>query len=72
MPFVAGGGWCDDMLQQLKPSHATGGPTNPAVVELGGNMPFPKQGDIEVPLLKALAESGGSAEPQDLYPRVAA
>jgi restriction system protein len=35
-------------------------------------MPFPKQGDIEVPLLKALAESGGSAKPQDLYPKVAA
>lgn len=35
-------------------------------------MPFPKQGDIEVPLLKALAESGGSAKPRDIYPKVAA
>ena len=34
-------------------------------------MPFPKQGDIDVPLLKALAESGGSAKPRDIYPRVA-
>ena len=25
-------------------------------------MPFPKQGDIEVPLLKVLAESGGRAK----------
>lgn len=35
-------------------------------------MPFPKQGDIEIPLLKVLAESGGSAKPRDLYPKVAA
>lgn len=35
-------------------------------------MPFPKQGDIEVPLLKVLAESGGSAKPRDIYPKVAA
>ena len=35
-------------------------------------MPFPKQGDIEIPLLKVLAESGGSAKPRDIYPKVAA
>ena len=35
-------------------------------------MPFPKQGDIEVPLLKVLAECGGSAKPRDVYPKVAA
>jgi len=35
-------------------------------------MPFPKQGDIEVPLLQELAASGGSAKPRDLYSKVAA
>jgi restriction system protein len=35
-------------------------------------MPFPKQGDIEVPLLQVLAESGGSAKPRDICPKVAA
>lgn len=34
-------------------------------------MPFPKQGDIEIPLLKVLAESGGGAKPRDIYPKVA-
>jgi restriction endonuclease Mrr len=35
-------------------------------------MPFPKQGDVEIPLLKVLADAGGSAKPRDVYPRVAA
>jgi restriction system protein len=35
-------------------------------------MPIPKQADVEIPLLRALAEAGGSAKPKDLYPRVAA
>lgn len=35
-------------------------------------MPIPKQSDVELPLLRALAEAGGSARPRDLYPRVAA
>lgn len=34
-------------------------------------MPFPKQSDVELPLLRALLEIGGSARPKDLYPRVA-
>jgi HJR/Mrr/RecB family endonuclease len=34
-------------------------------------MPFPKQGDVEIPLLKVLADAGGSAKPRDVYPRVA-
>ena len=35
-------------------------------------MSFPKQHDIELPLLKALDVLGGSAEPKDVYPIVAA
>jgi restriction system protein len=35
-------------------------------------MPFPKQGDVEIPLLKVLADAGGSAKPRDIYPRIAA
>jgi restriction system protein len=35
-------------------------------------MPFPKQGDVEIPLLKVLADAGGSAKPRDIYPQVAA
>ena len=35
-------------------------------------MPFPSQGEIELPLLRALAECGGSARPRDVYPKVAA
>ena len=35
-------------------------------------MAFPKQSDVEVPLLRSLLESGGSAKPRELYPRVAA
>ena len=34
-------------------------------------MPFPRQSEVELPLLKVLAELGGSAKPQDTYPRVA-
>lgn len=34
-------------------------------------MPFPPQRDIEDPLLRVLADIGGSAKPQDVYPRVA-
>jgi restriction system protein len=34
-------------------------------------MPFPKQSDVEVPLLRVLIESGGSAKPQAVYPKVA-
>ena len=34
-------------------------------------MAFPKQGDVEVPLLRSVLESGGSARPSDLYPKVA-
>ena len=35
-------------------------------------MSFPSQGEIEVPLLRALVECGGSAKPRVLYPKVAA
>jgi restriction system protein len=35
-------------------------------------MSFPSQGEIEIPLLRALAECGGSAKPRALYPKVAA
>jgi len=31
---------------------------------------FPKQGEIELPLLKAIRELGGSASPKDVYPVV--
>ena len=34
-------------------------------------MPFPKQRDVEVPLLKALQELGGQGAPQAVYPLVA-
>ncbi len=34
-------------------------------------MPFPKQAEIEVPLLEALVELGGEARPRDIYPLVA-
>lgn len=34
-------------------------------------MAFPKQSDVEVPLLKVLADSGGSSKPRDVYPRLA-
>ena len=35
-------------------------------------MPFPKQKDIELPLLQVLHDVGGTAKPRDIYPRVAA
>ena len=35
-------------------------------------MAFPKQSDVELPLLKVLSQSGGSAKPRDVYSRVAA
>lgn len=34
-------------------------------------MPFPKQAEIEAPLLEALVELGGEGRPRDIYPRVA-
>jgi restriction system protein len=35
-------------------------------------LPFPKQKDIEIPLLAALDQLGGEAKPRDVYPIVAA
>src|SRR5436853_360719 len=35
-------------------------------------MSFPKQSEIELPLLKTLQELGGKAEPKELYQRLAA
>jgi len=32
---------------------------------------FPKQSEIELPLLKVLHELGGKSEPKELYPRLA-
>ena len=34
-------------------------------------MPFPRQAEIELPLLEVLAELGGEAKPRDVYPLVA-
>ncbi len=34
-------------------------------------MSFPKQSEIELPLLKLLHELGGKAQPKELYPRIA-
>jgi restriction system protein len=34
-------------------------------------VPFPKQAEIEVPLLQALVELGGEGRPRDIYPLVA-
>ena len=34
-------------------------------------MAFPKQSEVERPLLQILHELGGSAKPRDVYPRVA-
>jgi hypothetical protein len=34
-------------------------------------MSFPKQSEIELPLLKTLQKLGGKAEPKELYPRLA-
>jgi restriction system protein len=33
-------------------------------------MSYPKQSEIELPLLKVLLELGGKAEPKDVYPRL--
>ena len=35
-------------------------------------MAFPKQSDVELPLLRTLLEDGGSAKPREIYPKVAA
>jgi restriction system protein len=35
-------------------------------------MSFPKQSEIELPLLKTLHELGGKAEPKEIYPKIAA
>jgi restriction system protein len=34
-------------------------------------MAYPKQSEVELPLLQVLAELGGAAEPKDIYSRVA-
>jgi len=34
-------------------------------------VPFPKQAEIEVPLLQELLEVGGEARPREVYPFVA-
>src|ERR1700726_2077453 len=34
-------------------------------------MAYPKQSEVELPLLKVLEESGGAAEPKDIYAKVA-
>jgi len=34
-------------------------------------MPFPKQRDLEIPLLRAIQQAGGAAQPRDLYPKLA-
>src|SRR5438874_6262397 len=34
-------------------------------------MSFPKQSEIELPLLKLLQQLGGKAEPKELYPTIA-
>jgi hypothetical protein len=34
-------------------------------------MSFPKQSEIELPLLRTLQELGGKAEPKELYPKLA-
>jgi restriction system protein len=34
-------------------------------------MAFPSQGEVEVPLLRAIADRGGAAKPKDVYPIVA-
>ena len=36
------------------------------------NMPFPKQREIDLPLLGVVEHLGGTAKPQDVYPLVAA
>src|SRR5262245_10699404 len=39
---------------------------------LTGTMAFPRQSEVEIPLLAVLAECGGSAKPRDVYAKVAA
>lgn len=34
-------------------------------------MSFPKQSEIELPLLKLMHEVGGKAKPKELYPKLA-
>ncbi len=34
-------------------------------------MSFPKQSEVELPLLKTLLELGGKAEPKELYSKLA-
>ena len=36
------------------------------------DMPIPKQGELEVPILEILEQAGGEANPQQVYPQVAA
>src|SRR5262245_21290893 len=33
-------------------------------------MPFPKQSEVEVPLLTVIRDCGGSARPRDIYPKL--
>ena len=35
-------------------------------------MAFPRQSDVEIPLLTVLAQNGGSAKPRDVYGQLAA
>ncbi len=35
-------------------------------------MAFPRQSEVEIPLLRTLLDSGGSAKPKEIYPKVAA
>jgi len=35
-------------------------------------MPFPKQRDLEIPLLRAIQQAGGAVQPRDLCPKLAA
>ncbi len=34
-------------------------------------MAYPRQAEIEVPLLQTIADLGGAARPRDVYPKVA-
>src|SRR5215475_10428868 len=43
----------------------------PITGEENSSMPFPRQVEIEVPLLQALVELGGEGRPRDIYPLVA-
>ena len=37
----------------------------------GGLMAYPKQSEIEIPLLKEIKKAGGEVRPQDIYTKVA-